>query len=92
MRDVQPSVVLRVLGVSQIKDDRRMRLATTPVRKLIRELDGAVEAEAPVVEDIDPVSLEVRGGVDDGDLKSCQRPCPRPEPSGRVLTSPPCTK
>ena len=41
-----------------------MRLGTTAVGKLALEVDGAVEAEAAVVEDVDVQGLEVGGGVD----------------------------
>ncbi|EEY14371.1 predicted protein [Verticillium alfalfae VaMs.102] len=62
-------VVLGVLGVSEIVDDRRVRAGTTTVAgEDALKVDGAVEAEAAIVVDVDPVSLVVTGGVDDGDV------------------------
>lgn len=62
-------VVNRVLRVRQVEDDGRVRPATAAVGELLGEVHGAVEAEAAIVVDIDPVGLEVRRGVDDGNLK-----------------------
>lgn len=61
-------VVLGVLGVGQVKDDGRVRLGAAAVRKLAREVDAAVEAEAAVVEDVNVQGLEVGGRVDDADV------------------------
>jgi hypothetical protein len=47
-----------------------VRPAAAAVGKDARELDSAVEAEAAVLEDVDPVRLVVGGGVDNGDLSS----------------------
>lgn len=47
-----------------------MRASTTTVAgEDAFEVDGPVEAEAAVVEDIDPVRLIVTGSVEDGDLE-----------------------
>lgn len=61
-------VVLGVLGVAQVKHDRRVRLGATAVGKLAREVDAAVEAEAAVVEDVNVQGLEVGGRVDDANV------------------------
>lgn len=45
-----------------------MRLRTTAVRELAREIDRAVEVEATVVLNVDVQSLEVSGSVDDADV------------------------
>jgi len=44
-----------------------VRLAAAAVGELAAEVDGAVEAQAAVVEDVDVQRLEVGGGVDDAD-------------------------
>jgi len=63
-------VVLGVLGISQVEDDGRVRASTTAVAgEDALEIDGPVEAEAAVVEDIDPVRLVVARSVEDGDLE-----------------------
>ena len=62
-------VVLRVLRISEIEDDRRVRTRTTTVaRKDGLEVNRAVEAQAAVVQDIDPVRLVVARRVKDRNL------------------------
>jgi hypothetical protein len=45
----------------------RPRTTTIPGENSI-EINGAVEAQAAVGEDVDPVAFVVTGGVEDGDL------------------------
>lgn len=61
-------VVQRVLRISQIKHNNRVRLGTTTVRKLAAEVDAAVKAEAAVIVNVDVQGVEVGRGVDEADL------------------------
>ena len=45
-----------------------MRSAATPVLKLLRKVDGAVERETAIVVDVDVQSLVVGGDVDNTDI------------------------
>lgn len=45
-----------------------MRPGTTTLRELIQEINAAVEAQATVIVDVDPLGLEVGRSVDDADL------------------------
>ena len=47
-----------------------MRLSATPVRELAGEVDAAVEAQATVLKDVNPLSLEVSRSVDNTDFTS----------------------
>jgi hypothetical protein len=97
-----------VLRVSEVVNDRRVRArATTVLREDALEVDGSVEAEASIIEDVDPVRLVVTWGVEDGDLsvfilvsvsllcfpniKTPMLICKRGE-GGKTRTSPPWTK
>lgn len=46
-------VVVRVVGIRQIKDDTRVWLGATAVGKLLGKVNRAIEAEAAVVVDVD---------------------------------------
>lgn len=61
-------VVNRVLRISEVEDDRRVRLRATTVGKLPGEVDGAVEAERAIIVDVNVQRLEVGGSVDDTDI------------------------
>ena len=61
-------IVLRVLGVGQVKDNGRVRLRTAAIREFLLEVNAAVEAHAAVLVEVDVQGLEIRRGVDDADL------------------------
>jgi hypothetical protein len=64
-----PLVVDWVVGISQIKDDRRMGTGTATVSGEDGfEINRPVEAQATIREDVNPVTLVVAWGVEDGDL------------------------
>lgn len=50
-----------------------MRPATTTVGEDARELNGTVEAEATILEDINPVRLVVSGSVDNRDITTLDK-------------------
>lgn len=58
-------VVVRLVRIRQIKDDRAMRPRATSLWELAEEVDAAVEAQAAVRENIDPLRLEVGRRVND---------------------------
>lgn len=61
-------VVQRLRGISQIEHDARVGLGATAVGKLLAKVDGPVEVQAAVIEDVDVQRLEVGRRVDDADL------------------------
>ena len=61
-------VVYRVLRISEIKHNSRMRLRPTTVRKLLSEVDRPVKAERAVLIDINVQRLEVGWSVDDANV------------------------
>jgi hypothetical protein len=63
-------VVDGVLGVSEIEDDDRVGLSATAAGKFVGEINGAVEAKAAVVEQVDVESLVVGRSVNQTDLAS----------------------
>ena len=66
-------VELGVLGISEVVNHRRVGTSTAAVlREGGLKVDRPVEAQAAVVEDIDPVRRVVTGGVEEGYLPSCQ--------------------
>lgn len=58
-------VVVRLVRIRQVKDDRTVRPRATSFWELAEEVDAAVEAQAAVRENIDPLRLEVGRRVDD---------------------------
>jgi hypothetical protein len=61
-------VVDRVLRISEVEDDRRVRLRATTVGELPSKIDGAVEPERAIIVDVNVQRLEVGGSVDDTDV------------------------
>ena len=56
--------------VRQVVDDRRVGTGAASVTGEDGiEVDGSVEAEASVGQDIDPVTLVIPGCIEDGDLR-----------------------
>jgi hypothetical protein len=63
------SVILGVGGVSQVKDDGRVRPGTTTVGGEDGfKVNRTVEAESTVGENVNPVALVITGCVDNGYL------------------------
>ena len=62
------SACLDPLVQIQIVDGARVRLRTTSVRKVLREVDAAIEVQATIVIDIDVQRAVIRGRVDQPDL------------------------
>ena len=61
-------VVDRVLRVSEVEDNRRVRLRANTVGEFPGEVDGAVKAERAIIVDVNVQRLEVGGSVDDTDV------------------------
>lgn len=70
---VGTSVVLGVAWVGQVKDNGGVGSGAATVRKDSWEVDGSVEAEAAVVEDIDILSHVVGGGVQNTNVTSLDK-------------------
>lgn len=62
------SVIYGVLRIRKIEHDGRVRLGAAAVRELAREVYAPVEAQRPIVEDVDVQGLVVGRGVDQADL------------------------
>jgi hypothetical protein len=58
-------VVNRVLRISEIEYNSRVRLRTTTIGKLLGEIDGAIKPERAILIDINVQCLEVCRSVDD---------------------------
>lgn len=58
-------VVDRVLRVSEVEDNRRVRLRATTVGEFPGEVDGAVKAERAIIVDVNVQRLEVGRSIDD---------------------------
>lgn len=65
-----PLVVVRVVRISQIEDNSRVRPAAATLRELSQEVDAAVEAQAAIFKDVNPLRLEVRRSVNNADIPS----------------------
>lgn len=61
-------VVDRILRIRQIKDHNRMRLRTTTIRKLLREVNTPIKVHTSVLIEVDVQRLKVSGRVDESDL------------------------
>lgn len=62
---VNLSIVDWVLGVCEVKDDNTVGSGTaTSFGEDLLKINGTVEAERPVVVDIDPMTLVITGSVD----------------------------
>ena len=61
-------IVQRLRGIRQIEHDARVGLGAAAVGKLLAKVDGPVEVQAAVIEDVDVERLEVGRRVDDSDL------------------------
>lgn len=55
---LNPLVVARLVGISEVEDDSTMRLSTTAVGELAWEVNAAVEAEAAIRKNINPWALK----------------------------------
>lgn len=66
-------VVVWVIGIRKIENDARVRLSTTAVCKLLAEVDGAVETQAPIIVDVDVQCLEVSWSIDNSDFTSLDK-------------------
>lgn len=65
---LHPLVVLRILRICEIEDDRRVRLRATAVSELAAEVDATIETQAAIVQNVDVECFEVSWRVDDADL------------------------
>lgn len=63
-------VVKRLLRIREIKNNTRMRLRSTTVRKLLAKVNSPVEAEASILIEVNVQRLEVSRGVDQTNLAS----------------------
>ena len=64
-------VVYWVVRVSKIENNARMRTSSTTImRKDVFEVDSAVEAQAAVGEDVNPMAFIVTWCVEDRDLRN----------------------
>lgn len=61
-------VVEWLVGVSQIEDDSAVRPTATTLWEFRQEVDAAVEAQAAIWVDVNPLCLEVSRGVDNADI------------------------
>lgn len=62
------SVVVRLVRVSQVEDYSAVWLSSASVGKLGGEVDAAVETQAAIRKDINPLRLKIGRGVDDTNL------------------------
>ena len=63
-------VIDGLCGISEIKDHNTMRLGSSTVGKLPREVNRPIEAQSTIIKDINIQSLVIRWGVHNADL-SC---------------------
>jgi hypothetical protein len=61
-------VVDRILRISKVEDNRRVRLRATTVCEFPIEVDRAVEAKRAILVDVNVQRLEVGRSVDDTDV------------------------
>jgi hypothetical protein len=60
-----------VVWISKIKDNARVRTSSTTITSEdVFEVDGSVEAQATVWEDVNPMALVVTRGVENRDLRN----------------------
>lgn len=62
-----------MIRVREIKHHTGVRLGTSSVGKLVRKVNGAVEAQAAIVINVYVQRLEISRGVDDADLASLDK-------------------
>lgn len=58
-------VIIGVVRVAQVEQDRGMRLSSSAISKLALEVNAAVEAEGPVWQQINVQSLVIRWSIND---------------------------
>ena len=63
---------LGVVRIRKVKDGRGVRLGTTSVLEVIGKVDGPVEAQAAVIQNVDVQGLEIGGGVDQSNVAGLQ--------------------
>ena len=66
-------VVVRVIWVRKVENNRRVRAAATAFLKRSDEVDGAIERQATVVIDINVESLVISWDVDDTDVSALNK-------------------
>lgn len=61
-------VIVRLLRVSQIENNTRVRLSSATLRELFAEINGPVETQTAVLVDVNVQRLEISRRVDDTDV------------------------
>jgi Glu-tRNA(Gln) amidotransferase subunit E-like FAD-binding protein len=56
--------------VRKVENDTRVRLGAATIGKFLREVDGPVEVQGTIRQDVNPLSLEVGWCIDDSDIAS----------------------
>ena len=63
-------VIVRLVRIRKIKDNSTVRPPYTTFGKLRQKVNTAVEAQASIKQNINPLGLKVRGSVDSADIAS----------------------